>query len=68
MITKHNTRCETISVDEAAKRLGIGRVLAYRLAAAGEIPALRLGKRLVVPVVQLEALIAGGERDGREST
>jgi len=49
---------ETISVEEAGRRLGIGRNLAYRLAQSGEIPALRLGgKRLVVPTRALERML-----------
>jgi excisionase family DNA binding protein len=51
-----------ISVEEAGRRLGISRDLAYRLVRSGEIPSLRLGrKRVVVPVVQLEALLTGGQ-------
>jgi excisionase family DNA binding protein len=49
----------TVSVEEAAEILGIGRSLAYELARAGRIPALRLGKRLVVPRRALDALLAG---------
>lgn len=43
-----------IRIEEAAKLLGIGRDLAYRLARAGEIPSVRLGRRLVVPRKALE--------------
>lgn len=39
----------TMSVMEAAKILGLGRVVAYRLAANGGIPAIRLGRKLRVP-------------------
>lgn len=38
-----------VSVTEAADLLGISRGLAYELARAGELPSLRLGRRLVVP-------------------
>ncbi|APC09053.1 helix-turn-helix domain-containing protein [Neomoorella thermoacetica] len=38
----------TITVSEAAKMLGIGRNLAYNMARSGQIPALRLGGRIVV--------------------
>lgn len=45
----------TLSVDEAATLLGIGRSLAYDLARRGELPGvLRLGHRLVVSRVKLE--------------
>ena len=49
----------TLTVEEAASRLGIGRRLAYTLAAAGDLPGvLRLGRRLVVSKAALEASLA----------
>ena len=47
----------TMSVEEASEVLGISRSLAYELVRRGEIPSLRLGRRLVVPVRGLEALV-----------
>src|SRR5215218_11469955 len=47
----------TLTVEEAGKLLGVGRGLAYELAERGEIPALRLGRRLVVPRARLMALL-----------
>jgi excisionase family DNA binding protein len=49
-------------VEEAAALLGIGRRTAYKAVAAGELPALRLGNRLVVPRAKLHALL--GIHDG----
>lgn len=43
----------TVTVEEAAKLLGIGRSTAYELIHTGDIPSLRLGRRLVVPVSQI---------------
>ena len=56
----------TVTVPECAKALGISRGTAYSLVAAGRLPALRLGKRLVVPVKALERLLAeaGKSRTG----
>ena len=50
----------TLSVEEAANVLGIGRSLAYDLARRGELPGvLRLGhKRLRVSRVALEQYLA----------
>jgi len=45
------------SIAEAAEVLGISRALAYDLAALGELPTLRLGRRMVVPKAQLIALL-----------
>jgi excisionase family DNA binding protein len=46
-----------LTVDEAAYLLNISRTLAYELIARGELPALRLGRRIVIPRVTLEKLV-----------
>jgi excisionase family DNA binding protein len=51
----------TLSVEETAKLLGIGRNLCYERVKTGEIPALRIGRRLVVPRLALEKLLADPE-------
>ncbi len=50
----------TLTVTEAAKVLGISRALAYELVARGELPSLRLGRRLVVPRKALDELLESG--------
>ena len=42
-----------LTVSEAGALLGISRALAYELVARGELPSIRLGRRLVVPKVAL---------------
>ena len=49
----------TLSIEECAKRLGIGRNSAYEAVARGEIPVMRVGKRLLVPKAQLDRLLTG---------
>ena len=64
---RSETSREVLSVPEAGKRLGLGRAASYRAAGRGQIPTLRLGKKLVVPTVQFERLLAGElsqRRDG----
>ncbi len=46
------------TVEQAGRLLGISRTLAYELAGQGELPALRLGRRIVVPLAALDALLA----------
>lgn len=48
-----------MTVEEAAEMLGISRGLAYELVRRGDLPALRLGRRLVVPRRRLIAMIEG---------
>jgi excisionase family DNA binding protein len=43
----------TISVEQAATVLGMGRTAAYEAARRGEFPTRRLGRRVVVPVPAL---------------
>lgn len=51
-----------VSVPEAAEMLGISRRLAYDLVARDELPALRLGGRIVVLLRPLERMLGGGEQ------
>ena len=48
----------TLSVAETAKLLGIGRNLCYDRVKTGEIPSLKIGRRLLVPKAALEKLLA----------
>lgn len=47
----------TITVPEAARMLGISRGLAYEMAREGTIPALRFGRRMVIPLVAIERML-----------
>jgi len=49
------TEPKTVSVPEAGRRwLGIGRNAAYEAARRGDIPTIRIGRLLRVPIVALE--------------
>ncbi len=48
----------TLTVDEAGELLGISRAHAYEMVARGELPSIRLGKRILVPQRALDALLA----------
>ena len=50
----------TLTIEETAKLLGIGRQLAYERAKTGEIPVIKIGRRLVVPRRALERLLEQG--------
>ena len=51
----------TLTVDETAKILGIGRQLAYNRVKTGEIPVIKIGRRLLVPRKALERLLEQGQ-------
>jgi len=52
------------TVAEAAHLLGISRAFAYELVARGEIPVIRLGRRIVIPKEQLLDLLDIPSTDG----
>ncbi len=43
----------TLTVEEVADLLGLGRTAAYEAARRGQIPSRRLGRRVVIPVPAL---------------
>lgn len=47
----------TMSVEEAGDLLGISRCSAYRAASTGELPTIRVGKRLRVPTAVMRRLL-----------
>ena len=50
--------CATISVPEAGRRFfGLSRNGSYAAATRGEIPAIKIGRLLRVPVLALERMI-----------
>ena len=51
------------TVEEAGRMLGISRAHAYELVARGELPHLRLGRRVVVPKHAIELLLARAASD-----
>ena len=59
---RSDTPTRTISVEQAAVMLGVSRSVAYeaarRFEATGQgLPVVRIGRRLVVPLGRLEALL-----------
>jgi excisionase family DNA binding protein len=48
----------TVTTPKAARLLGISRNLAYEAVRRGEIPTIRIGRRILVPIVALERLLS----------
>ncbi|MGO8863405.1 MAG: helix-turn-helix domain-containing protein [Acidimicrobiales bacterium] len=46
-------------MEAAAELLGISRALAYEAVQRGEIPHIRIGKRILVPKSKLQQLVDG---------
>ena len=55
-----------IDVVEAGRRLGISRSAAYQAVHAGQIPSVRIGRLIRVPLVALQRMLdqAGAEAVG----
>ena len=55
----------TMTVEEAAEVLGISRATAYDAVSRGEIPCIRIGRRILIPKVALERLLESAGGAGR---
>ena len=50
---------EVFTVDEAGEILGLSRASAFAAVSRGEIPSIRVGKRLIIPRRPLEKMLTG---------
>ena len=67
--TRSSSLPDVLTVEQAARYLGIGRNSAYEAARNGAIPAVRIGRRLLVPKHALEQRLASSGQlrgDGAE--
>lgn len=56
-MTQLDTTRRTVTVDEVATLLGISRASAYEGVRSGEIPSVRIGRRILVPRMGLERML-----------
>jgi excisionase family DNA binding protein len=52
----------TMTVEECAALLGINRMTAYQAVHAGELPAIKIGRRFLIPKAAFERLLASAEQ------
>ena len=50
---------QTLTVEQAARRLGISRSTAYECVRNGSLPSLRFRRRIVIPAVIIDRLLDG---------
>ena len=50
---------KTYTIAEAARRIGSGLNQTYAAAKAGQIPTIKIGKRILVPKAALDRLLDG---------
>ena len=53
------TERPALSVDETAELLGISKWLVLQSVRRGELPAVRIGRRILIPRIRLQAFLAG---------
>jgi excisionase family DNA binding protein len=62
MVTEEKQRPRTVTIEEWAREVRVGRATAYTLARKGEIPGLlRLGGRWLVSRVAMDRMLEGQE-------
>ncbi len=53
----------TLTVEEAARILGISRGVAYEGVRTGEIPSIKIGRRILIPRARLEELLGQNKEE-----
>jgi excisionase family DNA binding protein len=56
----HTKNSVTYTIQEAAELLGVGRNSAYEAAKRGDIPSIKIGRRLLVPRVAFDKMLETG--------
>jgi excisionase family DNA binding protein len=54
----------TMSVEEAASALGLSRSLTYQAVQSGEIPSVRVGRRILISRLALDQMLSGAQTSG----
>jgi excisionase family DNA binding protein len=67
MADSQGTRPLFITVEEAAKQIGISRNLAWKMVADHRLPSIKLGTRRLVPAKAPGELMAEAYRDQAET-
>jgi excisionase family DNA binding protein len=55
-------KCLTMSVADAGRLLGYSRNTAYEAIQRGELPVIKLGRKMRVPRAAIERLLSGAEQ------
>jgi excisionase family DNA binding protein len=55
---QHDPTRVALTVEEAARRLGVGRTTMYALVASGEVPSVQIGRLRRVPAQALDTYLA----------
>ena len=61
----HKDEAHTLSVEHAARLIGVSRSTAYRLVRDGELPAIRVGRRVLILKKPLMEMLEAEEDTSR---
>jgi len=59
MAQETNFQPDVLTVEEVRKRLRLGRNAMYDAINNGQVPSIRLGRRILIPRVAFEAMLRG---------
>lgn len=59
-MAKRKEEAPTLTVEQAGQRLGISRHSAYEAVKRGDIPTIRIGRRILVPRLALDRMLLEG--------
>jgi excisionase family DNA binding protein len=59
----HKDKALTLSVEHAARLIGISRTTAYRMVRSGDLPAVRVGRRVLILKKPLMEMLEAEEHD-----
>jgi excisionase family DNA binding protein len=62
----HKDEALTVSVEHAARLIGVSRGTAYRMVRDGELPAIRVGRRVLVLKKPLMQMLGAEEDTSRD--
>ena len=54
-----------VSVKQAAKLIGVGKNTMYAAVAAGDVPHVKVGRRILIPVARLEQWLEENTQEGQ---
>ena len=60
-----STEKQVFSVAEAGKILGLSRNTAYKAAKAGDIPTIKIGSKMLVPMESMRRILSGEAPAGK---
>lgn len=58
---------DVYTVPEAGARLGLSRAAAYAAAQRGDLPTIRIGRRIMVPRAAFARLLERAEQGGKDN-